>query len=704
MQVLRNRTSRRATHGQKQQKSRLGFETLECRDVPSAVAVTDYVRTLAASGTASPNGSTAPYGLTPTQIRSAYGFNAVTFGSVTGDGSGQTIAIVDAYDNPKFVSSSNSAFLSSDLHNFDAAFGLPDPVFTKVSQTGGTAYPAGDTGWGTEIALDVEWAHVVAPEANILLVEANSASFTDLFAAVNYAKTVPGVSAVSMSWGGGEFSGETSYDSTFSTPAGHTGITFLASTGDSGAPGGYPAYSSHVVAVGGTRLTLGANGTYGSESGWADGGGGISTTEAKPSYQSAITLSTRRMMPDVSMDADPNSGVAVYDSFGNGTAAPWTAVGGTSLSAPMWAGLIALADQGRVLAGQGTLDGYTQTLPKLYALPASDFHDVTTGNNGHAAGAGYDLVTGRGTPTANLVANGLIDATSPPVSPPPVSPPPASPPPVSPPPPASPPTSTTTSYPAAGLPAPILDGYTTASRVTVPTDTVIGKLTVTLSLTHTYDSDLVIQLVSPGGRVVTLSNRHGGSGDNYTNTVFDSTATRGIASGVAPFTGTFAPDGSLAVLNGLDAKGTWALKVSDMSWFDQGSLRSWALTIQGTPGTASRAAATAGEANGTAPTPSHPAAATNATPNPATHGPGHAATTPRIAWMAPAASSPAPTNTGRQGSAESQRPATPVFAAAETGMAFGSAASRPAGFHVDHAAPPADPWNLPGLHDSIYVG
>jgi subtilisin-like proprotein convertase family protein len=563
-------------------RQRLQCENLEVRAVPDATAVPDFSR-----AHLSPDGSPAPVGLSPAQIRAAYGFDSIAFGSVTGDGSGQTIAIIDAYDDPKFVSSTSSSFLSSDLHIFDAAFGLPDPFFTKVNQSGGTSYPAGNTGWGTEIALDVEWAHSMAPAANILLVEASSASYSNLFAAVNWAKAQPGVSAVSMSFGGGEFSGETSYDSTFTTPAGHNGVTFLASTGDNGAPGGYPAYSPRVVAVGGTRLFLNSDNTYSSETGWTDSGGGVSGVEAKPSYQSSIALGSRRMIPDISLDADPNSGVAVYDSYSQGSAAPWIAVGGTSLSSPAWAGLIAVADQGRVLAGQGTLDGYTQTLPKLYSINPADFHDVTTGNNGHQAGAGYDLVTGLGTPFASAVAHDLIDPTSPPPPPPsPPPPPPASPPP--PPPPGS------YSYSASGLPAPIRDLYTMISPVNVPADIVINKLTVSLTLTHTYDSDLVIQLVSPSGRVVTLANRLGGSGDNYTNTVFDSTAATSITRVSAPFTGTYAPQGSLGIFDSLDAAGTWMLEVSDVARLDQGSLKAWTLTITGSPGSASPAVLVAG--------------------------------------------------------------------------------------------------------------
>jgi subtilisin-like proprotein convertase family protein len=559
-----------------ERRAHLRVETLEARTVPSAVAEPFFSR-----GLLLPNGAPGPVGLTPAEIRTAYGFNAVTFGSVTGDGSGQTIAIIDAYDNPKFVSSTSASFLSSDLHNFDATFGLPDPpTFTKVNQSGGSAYPAQDTGWGTEIALDVEWAHAVAPGANIVLVEANSASYTDLMAAASWAKNQPGVSAVSMSFGGSEWSGETGYDSVFTTPSGHQGVTFLASTGDNGAPGGFPAYSPRVVAVGGTHLNLGSGGTYSSESGWSGSGGGVSTVEAKPAFQSAITLGTRRMIPDVSLDADPNSGVAVYDSFSQGSSAPWIAVGGTSFSAPAWAGLIAIANQGRVLAGEGTLDGASQTLPKLYSLSSSDFHDVTTGSNGHSAGVGYDLVTGLGTPIAPLVAHDLIDLTSPP--------PPPSPPPPSPPPP-PPPVPGTYSYSAGGLPAPIRDYTTTVSTITVPSDFVISKLTVTLNIAHTYDSDLVIQLVSPAGRVITLANRRGGSGDNYSVTTFDSTASLSIAYGTAPFNGTYAPEGSLKTFNTLDAKGTWQLRVSDVAAYDTGTLKSWSLTITGVPGAASPA-------------------------------------------------------------------------------------------------------------------
>ena len=188
-------------------------------------------------------------GLLPVQIRGAYGFNNINFGNnAVGDGTGKTIAIVDAFDNPQFVNSSSPTFNTSDLHLFDTQLGIPDPPqFTKVNQTGGTSYPPAPSGpnfgWGGEIALDVEWAHALAPNAKIILVEATDAS-NNLFTAVNYAKTVANV--VSLSWGSNESSGDTSFNSTLS----QSGVTIVAASGDNGKPGIFPAYSPNVVAVG----------------------------------------------------------------------------------------------------------------------------------------------------------------------------------------------------------------------------------------------------------------------------------------------------------------------------------------------------------------------------------------------------------------------------------------------------------------------
>jgi hypothetical protein len=366
-------------------------------------------------GVMSPMGTPAPTGLTPTQLRHAYAFDQISLpGGVVGDGSGTTIAIVDSNDDPT---------VASDLHQFDLAFNLPDPpTFTKVNQTGGSVMPAPDPGWAQEIALDVEWAHAIAPKANILLVESNDASDSNLLAAVDYAARQPGVVVVSMSWDGGEDPTETSLDSHFTTPTGHAGVTFVAASGDSGAPPGYPAISPNVLSVGGTTLNLTAQGNYGSESGWDGSGGGISAYESQPAYQKGVVTqsTTRRTNPDIAYDADPNTGVPVYITYANSTSAPWLQFGGTSMGAPQWSALIAIADQGLALQGQGSLDGPTQLLPALYQLPAAtNLHAVTTGGSfgspPYSAGAGYNLVTGRGTPIANVLVSTLIGV---PVTPP----------------------------------------------------------------------------------------------------------------------------------------------------------------------------------------------------------------------------------------------------------------------------------------------
>jgi subtilase family serine protease len=345
-----------------------------------------------------------PGGFSPAQIKQAYGFNQITFsnGTIKGDGTGQTIAIIDLYDDPT---------IASDLATFDATFGLPAPPnFTKVNQTGGTASA---TSWAVETSLDVEWAHALAPGANILLVEA-APNWGGVGAAVNYARNQPGVSVISMSLASTQWSGESAYDGDFQTPSGHNGVTFVAASGDGGSAAGvqFPAASPNVVAVGGTQLSLDSSGNYLSESGWSGSGGGISAYESQPAYQKGVVTQTSSMRaePDVAFNGSSGSPFAVYDTTGYGG---WIQVYGTSAGAPQWAALFAIADQGRALAGEGTLDGPSQTLPALYKLPSSDFHDITTGSNGtYSAGPGYDLVTGRGSPIANLVVAGLVGASS----------------------------------------------------------------------------------------------------------------------------------------------------------------------------------------------------------------------------------------------------------------------------------------------------
>ncbi len=327
----------------------------------------------------------------PAQLSHAYGLDSVSFSSggnaIKGDGAGQTIALIDVY---------HDANIATELQTFSSRYGLPTASISVINQAGSTS----NNIWAEEEALDVEWAHAAAPGANILVVEAASTGIPDLLTAINAAKNTAGVSVISMSFGSVEFSSESTYDNEFTTPSGHTSITFLASTGDNGAGTQWPASSPNVVAVGGTSLSLDDAGNRVGESSWSGSGGGYSTYESEPSYQKSAQSTGKRGAPDVALDADPNTGVSVY-SVANGG---WITAGGTSLSSPVWAGLMAIANQGRALEGKGTLDGATQTLPDLYAAPAGSFNDITTGDR---ATTGYDTVTGLGTPNAAMLVAAL---------------------------------------------------------------------------------------------------------------------------------------------------------------------------------------------------------------------------------------------------------------------------------------------------------
>jgi len=369
-------------------------------------------------------------GYTPQQIRQAYDFDSITFqnGTVTGDGTGQTIAIVDAYNDPALV---------SDLAMFDNQFGIAAPPSLQVvNQTGGGKLPRSSRSWASEISLDVEWAHAIAPGANILLVETNTENLSDLLAGVAYARLVPAVSVVSMSWGGGEFytftgkqyTGEVDDDAYFTTPAGHQGETFVTAAGDDGAAqgAGWPGNSPNVLTVGGTSLALaGGSGVITSESTWSDTGGGFSQAEPEPAYQLAAQQSGARATPDVAYDADPNNGFVIYDSLPYQGYVNFQPTGGDSAGTPQWAALVAIADQGRALAGQGTLEGASQTLPALYDLYSppgtsgyatytSYFNDIidTTSSGqqstGLASTIGYDTATGLGTPKAAAIIGALV--------------------------------------------------------------------------------------------------------------------------------------------------------------------------------------------------------------------------------------------------------------------------------------------------------
>ena len=356
-------------------------------------------------GAALPMAAPGPTGFTPAQIRQAYGLDQISFGGTPADGRGTTIAIVTAYDSPN---------IAADLATFNATFGIPaPPSFQKVNQTGGSTLPVFNASWSTETCLDVQWAHAIAPGASILLVEARSNATADMLAAVRYARSAPGVVAVSMSWGQAEYAGETVDDVTFTTPAGHPPVSFFAASGDRGAPGIYPAMSPNVVAIGGTSLRLGKGGVA-IESAWGRSGGGVSAYQARPAYQAGIVTQTtkKRATPDVALVSDPATGLAVCDSKANGAKTPWVAYGGTSIATPQWAAIGAIVAQGRALRGAAPLDGRKELLPALYALPAADFRDIVSGtSNGSprlAAGPGYDLVTGRGTPIAAALVRDLV--------------------------------------------------------------------------------------------------------------------------------------------------------------------------------------------------------------------------------------------------------------------------------------------------------
>jgi subtilase family serine protease len=314
-----------------------------------------------------------PSGYTPAQITAAYGLNAISFTSssgsaVKGDGTGETIALIEMYHDPN---------IQSDLATFDAKYNLPTPNLTVVNQAGSQT----DSGWSLEESMDVEWAHAIAPGASILVVEAapsnsQTQELQNLLNAVNTARNTAGVVAVSMSWGFNEMPNESSFDSYFTTPTGHQGVTFIAAGGDSGSVE-YPAASPEVLSVGGTTLNLTGGGAYSSETAWLSTGGGYSAFEQEPSYQGSVQTSGARSTPDVAFDADPNTGVEVYSTAPGASSGSWQVVGGTSLGAPSWAGIIAIVDQGRALAGLGSLDGATQTLPALYAGASSNFNSVS---------------------------------------------------------------------------------------------------------------------------------------------------------------------------------------------------------------------------------------------------------------------------------------------------------------------------------------
>jgi hypothetical protein len=337
-----------------------------------------------------------PAGFSPTDLQSGYNLPA--------GGAGQTVAIVDAYDDPT---------AESDLAVYRQQYGLPpcttaNGCFKKIDQRGGTNYPPANSGWSGEISLDVDMVSAICPSCNILLVEADDSYTNNLGTAVNQA-VAQGAKFVSNSYGGGEGTDEGQYDDAYYN---HPGVAVTASTGDNGYGVSYPAASQYVTAVGGTSLVKDTSTTRGwAEAAWSGAGSGCSAYETKPSFQTD-TGCARRTNADVSAVADPNTGVAVY--YGG-----WHVYGGTSVSSPIVASVYALG-------GTPATGSQPNSLPYEHT---SDLNDVTSGSNGSCtptylctAGPGYDGPTGLGTPNGigafrsgphGIVSGTITDGTNP---------------------------------------------------------------------------------------------------------------------------------------------------------------------------------------------------------------------------------------------------------------------------------------------------
>jgi hypothetical protein len=350
--------------------------------------------------------TTSPTGYGPAQFHGAYELPTTA-------SKAQTVAIVDAYDDPT---------IESDLAAYSATYGLPacttgNGCFRKVNQSGQDSYPKTDGGWALEISLDVETAHAICQNCKILLVEATTNSFSNLTAAVEMAAGL-GATEISNSYGGPEFSSEVS--GTYADPYNHPGIAITVSAGDSGYGAEYPASSPYVVAVGGTTLALGASNSYGGETAWSGSGSGCSAYVSAQSWQtsdanwSLTGCGTKRGIADVAADANPNTGASVYDTTKDQGQAGWFQVGGTSLSAPMIAAVYALAGGGGVDYPAADPYGHQTDSP-------ASLHDVTSGSNGSCGGTtmctgatGYDGPTGVGTPKGIAAfAAGGVDTTPP---------------------------------------------------------------------------------------------------------------------------------------------------------------------------------------------------------------------------------------------------------------------------------------------------
>lgn len=336
-----------------------------------------------------------PSGYTPQQMRHAYGLD-----QVSSEGEGQVIGIVDAYD---YVNA------ESDLQVFSAAFNLP--ACTKANGCLTVVYadgqePPPNRSWTGESSLDIQWAHAIAPLARIVLVLTPNGTTTNLLKGVPIA-VQNGATVVSMSWGTNtEFRQEQSYDPyVFNNPA----VTYFNASGNNGFGFfGYPAASPLVVGVGGTTLRLDPNGRRLDETAWSYGGGGLSFFVDQPVYQASAFTFTKRGIPDVAYDADPDTGVPVFDSEDG----LWSEIGGTSAGSPQVAAIAAIANSLRAASGKAPIGN--QFLNVIYAHPEA-FRDILRGNNGHcgplcAAWPGYDFTSGLGSPRGEVLIGVLASA------------------------------------------------------------------------------------------------------------------------------------------------------------------------------------------------------------------------------------------------------------------------------------------------------
>jgi phosphodiesterase/alkaline phosphatase D-like protein len=351
-----------------------------CKAVPKRVARCHAEVIVADSG--APLVTFTPSGYGPSDLQSAYGLTAMA----SSEGATQTIAIVDAYDAPS---------AEADLGIYRSQFGLPacttaNGCFRKVNQRGGTTPPSTDAGWAQEISLDLDMASAICPNCHILLVEADSANFSDLSTAVNEAAAL-GATQISNSYGGSEFNGETTLESAYN----HPGIAVTVSSGDAGYGVEFPASSRYVTAVGGTHLVRNTSTRGWAESAWSGAGSGCSAYVPKPAWQTDSGCSMRSVA-DVSAVADPNTGVAVYDSLAYKGSSGWMVFGGTSASSPI------------VAAYDALIGAPAASLSYPYGNTAL-FNDVTSGSNGSCGGgylctgtAGYDGPTGLGTPNGGV--------------------------------------------------------------------------------------------------------------------------------------------------------------------------------------------------------------------------------------------------------------------------------------------------------------